>query len=109
MASADSVTGFNMETTDNVTAVTYVQITKASMAVTSIIFSLIFFVGVICNTLVITTICRTHTLRTSSINRAVLSLCLADLLTSMLDVPFTFIILLGNYLEIMVRCLLYWR
>ena len=95
----DNVTAWANETDD---AMPRVHITKGALAITSCIFILIFVVGLVCNALVIATICRTRTLRTSSINRAVLSLCFADLITSVLDVPFTFLILLGNYFDFMV-------
>ena len=35
--------------------------------------------------------------RASSINRAVLSLCVADLITAVVDVPITMAILMANY------------
>ena len=53
--------------------------------------------GTICNILVIMTIAMTKKLLNTSINRAVLNLCIADLLVILIDVPLTSIVLVGNY------------
>ena len=53
--------------------------------------------GTICNILVIMTIAMTKKLLNTSINRAVLNLCIADLLVILVDVPLTSIVLVGNY------------
>ena len=52
--------------------------------------------GTICNSLVIMTIIMTKKLLNTSINRAVLNLCLADLLVILVDVPLTTVILIAN-------------
>ena len=56
-----------------------------------------FISGTICNFLVIMTITMTKKLLNTSINRAVLNLCIADLLVILVDVPLTSVVLLGNY------------
>jgi hypothetical protein len=58
--------------------------------------ALIFVSGLVCNAFVISTIWRTRALRTSSINRAVLSLCVADILSVLADIPLTALIVIGN-------------
>ena len=56
-------------------------------------------IGAVCNFFVIFTILKTRSLRQSSINRAVLNLCCADLITVCLDVPLMSMILITNYRE----------
>ena len=84
----------------NDTDIDIVEVRISSPAVTaSVAFGISsFLLGLACNALVIATILRTRSLKTSSINQAVLSLCVADVVTVLLDVPATSIILLLNHL-----------
>ena len=82
--------------------VTTVRITLEAASVIWTMASFNFVFGLVCNSLVISTILRTKSLCNSSINRAVLSLCLADLLTVIVEVPLMTVTLVGNYVEFMV-------
>ncbi len=62
-----------------------------------------FVLGLVCNSLVVSTILRTRSLFHSSINRAVLSLCLADFITVLVDQPLMLITLIGNHYGFSVR------
>ena len=81
---------------------TTVRITLEAAAVIWTLAAFNFVFGLVCNSLVISTILRTKSLCNSSINRAVLSLCLADLLTVVVEVPLMAVTLVGNYIEFMV-------
>ena len=82
--------------------VTTVRITLEAASVIWTLAAFNFVFGLVCNSLVISTILRTKSLCNSSINRAVLSLCLADLLTVIVEVPLMTVTLVGNYVEFMV-------
>ena len=82
--------------------VTTVRITLEAASVIWTLAAFNFVFGLVCNSLVISTILRTKSLCNSSINRAVLSLCLADLLTVIVEVPLMTVTLVGNYAEFMV-------
>ena len=83
-----------------------VHIYVETLVVTTLMNSVTFVGGFLCNVMVIQTILRTNTLKTSSINRAVMNLCFADLITVLVDTPVSTIILYGNHLHIMVITLL---
>ena len=83
----------------NDTAV-HITLEAASVVWTLAAFNFVF--GLVCNSLVISTILRTKSLCNSSINRAVLSLCLADLLTVIVEMPLMAVTLVGNYVDFMV-------
>ena len=76
-----------------------VIISKEALIVTTAINVTGFISGTICNSLVMMTIAMTKKLLNTSINRAVLNLCLADLLVILVDVPLTTSILVGNYIH----------
>ena len=76
---------------DNVIISVWAIYTAASINVAGLVS------GTICNILVIMTIAMTKKLLSTSINRAVLNLCIADLLVILVDVPLTSIVLVGNY------------
>ena len=76
-----------------------VIISKEALIVTTAINVTGFISGTICNSLVMMTIAMTKKLLNTSINRAVLNLCLADLLVILIDVPLTTAILVGNYIH----------
>ena len=88
------------ETTENVV------ISKEALMLCSFVNVVGFISGTICNTLVIMTIAMTKKLLNTSINRAVLNLCLADLLVILIDVPLTTTILIGNHLNYTVSIIL---
>lgn len=77
--------------------ISFVHINLETLSVALSISGLTLIVGLVCNFCVILTILRTPSLRTSSINRAVLSLCVADLITVLADIPITAAILVGNH------------
>ena len=79
-----------------------VVVSREALMVSSFLNMAGFISGTICNTLVIMTIAMTKKLLNTSINRAVLNLCLADLLVILIDVPLTTTILIGNYMNYMV-------
>ena len=81
---------------------TTVRITLEAASVIWTLAAFNFVFGLVCNSLVISTILRTKSLCNSSINRAVLSLCLADLLTVIVGMPLMVVTLVGNYVEFMV-------
>jgi hypothetical protein len=83
-----------------------ILISRPALAFTTSVNLVAVLVGTVCNCCVIVTILKTRNLRRSSINRAVLNLCFADLLTIFLDVPLTSAILLGNYFGYQVSLLL---
>ena len=79
-----------------------IVISQEALIICSVVDILGFIMGTICNSLVILTIILTRKLRSSSINRAVLHLCMADLFVIMIDVPLTTTILIGNHIHYMV-------
>jgi hypothetical protein len=79
-----------------------VHITRSAAIFISLLGLFNFVFGLICNSLVITTILRTKSLVNSSINRAVLSLCCADLITVVVDQPLLALTLIGNFYGYMV-------
>ena len=81
----------------------YVHISREALAFNAILNLTTMAVGLVCNTCVIFTVAKTKHLRRSSINRAVVNLCIADLVTICLDLPLTTSILVGNYYQVMVR------
>ena len=93
------------ELTSNGTSFTNGTSVRITLEAASVIWTLAafnFVFGLVCNSLVISTILRTKSLCNSSINRAVLSLCLADLLTVIVGMPLMVVTLVGNYVEFMV-------
>ena len=80
-----------------------VVISQEALVVCSIVNLAGCISGAACNILVMMTIAMTKKLYNSSINRAVLTLCLADLFAVLVDVPLTTTILIGNHLSYMVR------
>ena len=80
-----------------------VVISQEALVVCSIVNLAGCVSGAACNILVMMTIAMTKKLYNSSINRAVLTLCLADLFAVLVDVPLTTTILIGNHLSYMVR------
>ena len=98
-------------TTNNFTSQTYNQsseitenvvISREALMVCSFVNMAGFISGTICNTLVIMTIAMTKKLLNTSINRAVLNLCIADLLVILIDIPLTTTILIGNHMNYVV-------
>ena len=83
--------------------VPHIQVRAATLYFLVSLLLFILVAGTLCNACVILTICRTMTLRRSSINRAVLSLCCANLLALTLDLPLTCLVLVGNFHDFMVR------
>ena len=79
-----------------------VVISREALVVCSIVNLAGCISGAACNILVIMTIAMTKKLYNSSINRAVLTLCLADLFAVLVDVPLTTTLLIGNHLSYMV-------
>ena len=90
----------NNASSTNGAAAVRITLEAASVIWTLAAFNFVF--GLVCNSLVISTILRTKSLCNSSINRAVLSLCLADLLTVIVGMPLMVVTLVGNYVEFMV-------
>ena len=90
----------NNASSTNGAAAVRITLEAASAIWTLAAFNFVF--GLVCNSLVISTILRTKSLCNSSINRAVLSLCLADLLTVIVGMPLMVVTLVGNYVEFMV-------
>ena len=83
-----------------------VVISQEALIVCAVVDILGFFTGTICNFLVVITISMTKKLCNSSINRAVLNLCLADLFVILVDIPLTTTILIGNHIHYAVsKCL----
>ena len=79
-----------------------VLISREALVLCSFVNAAGFVSGTICNTLVMVTIAMTRKLLNTSINRAVLNLCLADLFVILIDVPLTTAILIGNHINYMV-------
>ena len=83
-----------------------VFISREAVVVSSFVNVAGFVSGLICNTLVMMTITMTKKLLNTSINRAVLNLCMADLFVILVDVPLTLTILVGNHINYMVSMVL---
>ena len=73
----------------NFTSLDNVFISREAVVVSSFVTVAGFVSGLICNTLVMMTITMTKKLLNTSINRAVLNLCMTDLLVILVDVPLT--------------------
>jgi len=82
-----------------------VAVGPVALALSTVLCLASITAGAVCNVLVVITIRRTRTLAASSINRAVVSLCLADLLTVVVEAPLTMSILIGNFVGHVVRTL----
>ena len=80
----------------------HIKVTRAALVFCSTVNACGFFIGLVCNILVIVTISMTRKLYKSSINRAVMNLCFANVLVVVLDIPLTNIILFGNFTDQMV-------
>jgi len=79
-----------------------IRISASTLTFCASVFCVNLFVGSVINVCVMWTIWRTKSLRVSSINWAVLSLCSADLLTICVDVPITIWILSANFFNFQV-------